>query len=357
MTQPPDDRPLMLEQPGTGDELEPEEQPTIAWTPPVPPSEPASATEGGVGWAAIPSKSDGPSATPPEVPTEPVAMTPDATESEPPTPPNPILSATPSMTPPDAGGWQQPASPAAQLPAPIVGWELPRPAATAPATEGFVIAGAGARTVAYLIDWLLVAAIPGIASLFFYDFGPLFRQAMEDAAAGVTTAQIIIPITTEIVLITLISMAFQYLYFVGFWTSSGRATPGMRGLRMRVVDQGSGSTLSIVAATKRWAVLGFPLSLLGLVGPLQSAAGLIQIGVVVFLFFTVITNDRRQGLHDKAANAVVIRATTSGDGATVVGCLIFGVLVIAIGLVATFAFAANLGPELQQIILDAGTPT
>ena len=355
MTQPPDDRPLMPGQPGTGDELVPEDQPTIAWTPPVPSSEPAPATDGGVGWAAIPPKGAGPSTTPPQVPTEPVAITPDATESEPPTPPSPILSATPSV-PPDAGGWQQPASPAAQLPAPMVGWELPRPAATAPATEGFVIAGVGARTVAYLIDWLLVAAIPGIASLFFYDFGPLFQQVMEDAAAGVTTSQVTIPITTEIVLITLISMAFQFLYFVGFWTSGGQATPGMRGLRMRVVDQGTGGTLSLAAATKRWVVLGFPLSLLGLVGPLQSAAGLIQIGVVVFLFFTVITNDRKQGLHDKAANALVIRATTSGDGATVVGCLIFGVLVIAIGLVATFAFAANLGPELQQIILDAGTP-
>ena len=71
-------------------------------------------------------------------------------------------------------------------------------------------------------------------------------------------------------LIALIGLGIQYLYFVGFWTSRWRATPGMIGLKMRVVDATSGSTLSIVDATKRWIALGFPLTLLGLVAGLQA---------------------------------------------------------------------------------------
>ncbi len=85
--------------------------------------------------------------------------------------------------------------------------------------------------------------------------------------------------------------------------------------------------MSLVAATKRFIALGAPLALLILVPALQSAAGIAQFALSLFLFFTAITNDRRQGLHDKWANSLVIRSTTSGDGAVVVGCLVLIVIV------------------------------
>ena len=138
-------------------------------------------------------------------------------------------------------------------------------------------------------------------------------------------------VTPELILVTLISVAIQFLYFVGFWTSGARATPGMRGLRMQVVDAATGSGMSLVAATKRFIALGAPLALLILVPALQSAAGIAQFALSLFLFFTAITNDRRQGLHDKWANSLVIRSTTSGDGAVVIGCLVLVVIADRVG--------------------------
>jgi len=70
----------------------------------------------------------------------------------------------------------------------------------------------------------------------------------------------------------------------------------------------------------------------------------------LFLFFTTVTNERRQGVHDKWANSLIIRSVTSGNGATFVGCLVWGVLVILLAFVAfTLLFAAVL-PAIQDYI-------
>jgi uncharacterized RDD family membrane protein YckC len=239
-------------------------------------------------------------------------------------------------------------------PGPMVAWETPTQPGAAPATQGYVIAGPGARIVAYLIDSLVASIIPALATALFVDYGTMFQDMFEDAAAGVPTQTVAIPVTPELILVTLIGVAVTYLYFVGFWTSGGHATPGMRGLKMQVVDVGTGQGLSITEATKRWAVMGFPLSLLTLITALQSAASLIQFGLAVFLFFTVITNDRRQGLHDRVANALVIRSATSGDGATVIGCLVFGLLIIGFAVVAGLVFTSVMGPDLERLMLEIG---
>ncbi len=325
MTQPPDER-----DPATGadkdaDAKPPEDQPTVAWTPP----EPA-----------------------PEPPPEP-APAPPAQPSEPAAPASPIIAADPTPPPPATSAWPQPPDAA---PGPIVGWQTPGAAVAAPAAEGYVIAGAGARLVAYLIDSVLVGIVPGILGLFLFDYASMFEEIMRQSAAGATatTTTFTIPVTTDYILLTLISVAITFLYFVGFWTSGWRATPGMRGLKMRVVDAGTGNGLSIAQATKRWIALGFPLGLLALIEPLQSAAGLISFAVTVFLFFTVITNDRKQGLHDKFANSLVIRSVTSGDGATVVGCLVLVALAIGFSIIASAALFAALGPEFEQLMIDIG---
>ena len=174
----------------------------------------------------------------------------------------------------------------------------------------------GARLVAYFIDGLIVSIIPTVLTLLVVDYSGMMQQAIDAPRTGAPVAQatFMMAVTPELILVTLISVAIQFLYFVGFWTSGARATPGMRGLRMQVVDAASGSGMSLVAATKRFIALGLPLALLILVPALQSAAGIAQFALSLFLFFTAITNDRRQGLHDKWANSLVIRSTTSGDG-------------------------------------------
>ena len=391
MTQPPEDR----RPEGPEGEGGPENEPTVAWTPPEATPE-APADEGGVGYAAIPD--DGapasaepppappaanmpteppaePPAPPPSPPTEPVAPPP----VEPPTAPSgPIISATPTPTPPPSGwqtpgqptppssGWEtpgQPAAPPPPIPAAASGWEVPAaPAAGTPAQAGHVIAGPGARIVAFLIDWTLAGLVPGAISLALIDWSGMFRRVFEAIERDPTGSTIdpnafVMPITLDLVLASLIGIGIVFLYFVGFWTSRWLATPGMIGLKMRLVDATTGGPISILQATKRWIALGFWLPLLGLVPALQSAAGLIQFGLVIFLFFTTVTHERRQGLHDRWANTMVIRSATSGDGATFAGCLVWGVMVILLAFIAWALLFAAMAPALQDFVETFPTPS
>ncbi len=323
MTQPPDDLERKPDGTAPDDPTAPENQPTVAWTPPgaPPPDAPAAA------------------ATPPATPWETPATPPPA---------SPIISASPSVAP-DASGQLPPTSPTA----PVVGWAAPPPPTAAPGREGFVIAGIGARIVAYLIDALLVGVVPTVITFFVVDYASLFRDAFEASRNG-TSGSVVMTVTPELILLQLISIAISFIYFVGFWTSGGRATPGMRGLRMQVVDAPTGGTLSLGAAVKRWAALGAPLSLLALIPAFQSLAGILQFALLLFLFFTVITNDRRQGLHDKFANSLVIRSASSGDGATVIGCLLVGLLVVGLAIVGTAALFAAVGPQMEELMREMG---
>ena len=356
MTQPPDDRPRPDQPAG---ENAPENEPTVAWTPPEPdPAAPPD--EGGVGYAAIPEDgapagAEPPPAPPaPNMPTELPAAPPAAPAADTsPAPASPIISADPAEP---TTGWQTPDQPTAPPPAtPGSGWEVPTAAAAVATTQdGYVISGIGARIVAWLIDTTLAGIIPAAIGLADIDFPTIVRQALDEVernpAGRFDATPYTIPVTLDFVLITLIGLGIQYLYFVGFWTSRWRATPGMIGLKMRVVDATTGSTLSIVDATKRWIALGFPLTLLGLVAGLQSAASVIQFGLLIFLFFTTVTHARRQGLHDRWANSLVIRSVTSGDGATFAGCLVWGILVILLIFVFSTFVLASVLPTIQDYV-------
>jgi uncharacterized RDD family membrane protein YckC len=356
MTQPPDDRPPRPDEPEG--EAAPENAPTVAWTPPdAEPERPPE--EGGVGYASMPEGSD-PTNPPPAEPREPSPEPQPADEPAVPTPPaatpgGPIISATP--TPPESG-WQTPGQPAAPgvppPPPPGGGWDVPTAAAAMPQQEGYVIAGVGARVVAWLIDVTISGIIPAALAFLVVDWSGIIRQSLEqaqlDPTGQLSADAYTIPITLDYILVTLIGVGIQFLYFVGFWTSRWRATPGMIGLKMRVVDERTGGTLSVTQATKRWIALGWPLALLALVPALQAVQGLIQFGLTVFLFFTTVTNDRRQGLHDRWANSLVIRSVTSGNGATFVGCLVWGVLVILLIFVVFTVFLAAAMPFIQEYI-------
>ena len=343
MTQPPDERPPRPDEP-EGDGA-PENAPTVAWTPPESEGEPP-----------VPEAGTPP---PPEPQSEPL---PPVEPVEPAPPPaaagGPIISAEPT---PPASGWQTPAEPAAPGVPPVVppggGWEMPTAVAALPQQQGYVIAGVGARIIAWLIDVTLAGIVPGILAFAVVDWTGIMREAIEQARlspsgqiTGMTATTI--PVTLDYILATLIGLGVQFLYFVGFWTSRWQATPGMIGLKMRVVDANTGSTLSVLQATKRWIALGWPLALLSLVPALQAVQGLLQLGLTVFLFFTTVSNDRKQGLHDKFANSLVTRSVTSGNGATFAGCLVWGVLVILISFIAFTLFFAAVMPELIDYIRE-----
>ena len=358
MTQPPDDQDRRPDDTGPNDPVPPEDQPTIAWTPPEPPAE-STPTQPAPLDVPVPAPTDAtpidatptdPTSAEPRQPewaqsdtTPPVSAPSDAT----PPPASPIISASPTVPP-------ESTDPSAAAAAPLVGWEAPPPASAAPGREGYVIAGMGARLVAYFIDGLIVSIIPTILTLLVVDYRGMMQQAIDAAESGTPAAQtsFVMAVTPALILVTLISVAIQFLYFVGFWTSGARATPGMRGLRMQVVDAATGAGMSLTAAAKRFIALGAPLALLILVPALQSAAGIAQFALSLFLFFTAITNDRRQGLHDKWANSLVIRSTTSGDGAVVIGCLVLIVIAVGLAIILGLAVFAAMAPEFEELFRE-----
>jgi uncharacterized RDD family membrane protein YckC len=280
-------------------------------------------------------------------------------QSEPPPDAAPTVSWAPPIaeqpTQPPSTGWELPSAPPPPPPTAVAmdTWQLPGyPAARPMLREGYVMGTTGARFVAWLIDGLLVALVPGALAIFVFDWNGLFRQMIDQIKLdqnghvipnyGATYS---IPMTLDLALVYLIIVGIQFIYFVGFWTSRWQATPGMIGLKLRVVDQTTGSTLTLMQASKRWVAMGYPIGLAVLVPFLQSAASLAQFAVNAFLFLSTVTNDRRQGLHDKFAGSQVIRHVSSGSGATVLGCFVYGIMLIAITFVVAVVMFSVLGPS------------
>jgi uncharacterized RDD family membrane protein YckC len=217
--------------------------------------------------------------------------------------------------------------------------------------EGFVIPGVFSRFVAYAIDSLLVAAVPAIISLFLTDFDSVFRQL--ETSNGTITRTVSSMTPLENALLALVGVGISFLYFVGLWTTNGRATLGMRLLSMQVADAMTGETLTLVAAVRRWVALGGPLPLLGMIPALGGLGALLGFALSLVLLITTATDPRHQGLHDRFAGSLFVRRATSGDGATFVGCLVLiGIVGIFILLFSAFALSA-MGPYLQDIIDNA----
>lgn len=326
MAQPPDDG--ITTAPGAPKEPAAAEDATIPWKPPEPaPIDPGS---------------------PADLVVEPLEE-----------PPSPLISWTPS------GGAPQPLPPVvlpSAMPsdpgpdvlfdAPLVGWQQPVVSAQPPTVDGYAIASTWARLIAYAIDGILVAIIPILLSFWAVDFTGLMREAIEAGRNGTGSGTFVTPVTMASTLVTIVSVGISFLYFVGFWTSSGGATLGMRGLRMRVVDARSRDSLTLGQAIRRWVVLGAPLSLLGLIPALQSAVGFAGAGLSLVLLITVATDDQRQGLHDKVAGSIVGRSVTSGAGATAVGCLLLIAIAIGLAVVVGTIAANEMLPLLQDYIQE-----
>ena len=232
-----------------------------------------------------------------------------------------------------------------------MGWQVPDTPPAPVGVDGYVIATVWARLVAYSIDALLIAVIPSVLGLLTTDFGGLMREAIEASRAG-GTAVITTPVTLAAVLISVVTVGLNFLYFVGFWTGTGQATLGMRGLRMRVVDAAGGRTLTMAAAIRRWIALGAPLTLLAIIPPLQSTAGIAGLLLSIVILITVATDPLRQGLHDKWAGSVVIRSVSSGAGATAVGCLVLCLVVGAVGVVVGLLAAAEMLPQIEEFLRE-----
>jgi uncharacterized RDD family membrane protein YckC len=257
--------------------MEPNDRPEPPPTP-IEPTDPAPPTEsppaGADPWAPVAPPAIGPTAPPPPPQFVPPWATPPA--SPPP----------PQFAPPPPSGFGAP--PPAAAPS---FWVQDRTVEAGP-VPGVAYAGFGVRSVAYLIDWIVLgfvsaiiwfgAVIVGVASV----GGRLSPSA---TVTTITPDQVAAAATVALYLYAGLGLAWLVtaLYFIVMWHSGG--TIGMRMLGLRVACEEDGRPIGFGRATARY--LGY------LVDWLALGLGLLWVGV----------DDRKQGWHDKIAGTLVVR--------------------------------------------------
>jgi uncharacterized RDD family membrane protein YckC len=207
-----------------------------------------------------------------------------------------------SPTSPPAPSWQpgpgQSSTPGSGAPA----WTA-NLTSTAPVAgpAGYFYADVPNRIIAYIIDFIILFVAFFVVALII--------NGIFGSNAGLVT----IPTTTSILVSTVINFIIGAVYFIFTWTNPGmRGSPGMRVLGMQVGHQVDGRTLTINEALIRYGVLFGPYILIQLLGAFSLGLALILnlLGLVWFIVLLVTTaqSPTKQGLHDRYAQSVVVKA-------------------------------------------------
>ena len=249
--------------------------------------------------------------------------------------PAPAAPPPPPATPPPTDpqtGYGQPGA----VPPPGGVWAPPpggAPVYGVPGAPAIRFAGALPRVLAWILDGLLVGIAAGLI-------------------AGIVGAMMGDPQLAAFVT-TVVYMGLELLYFVGFWTSSGRSTPGMRLFNLQVGNAGDGRTLSMNQAVIRWVALGLPLQALSLLPPPASSLGAIAALWYLILLVSTLLSPTRQGLHDRAAGSAIVQPV--GRDGPIVPCLVAAVLLIVILPLFSIVALIFLGGQVSTILSSVGT--
>ncbi len=155
-----------------------------------------------------------------------------------------------------------------------------------------VYAGLGRRFVAFIVDFILIAifgifavAVCNVANGIMYLYYLVVSHApITSLTEAGTPIAALGPIVAAVGLLLII---VPWLYYAGFESSRGQATPGKVLMRLEVTDL-EGNRVSFARATLRF--FGKFISLL-----------------IIFIGFIMIgLTKKRQGLHDKIAGCLVL---------------------------------------------------
>jgi uncharacterized RDD family membrane protein YckC len=214
-----------------------------------------------------------------------------------PTPEAPQPAAPPQQpaTPPPASGWA-----AAPAPTPI------------PGHAGLFYADVPNRIIAIIIDAIIVGIIGLIISLVLFSIiGPATEvKTINDpnSILGVRleTSTNWVPTIVS----ALFGLALSAGYYIYTWTAM-RGTIGQKALGMQVGNAADGASLTMEQAIKRWLALGGVFALAQFLNPLPGLGILIALASfvwVIALLYTTATSPTKQGLHDRYAGSVVVKA-------------------------------------------------
>jgi uncharacterized RDD family membrane protein YckC len=208
-----------------------------------------------------------------------------------------------------------------------------------PGVAGLVYASTLARVVAYIIDAILLGIVTSIATA---PFAASIAGAFDPRRPGNVAVS---PIAL------IITVGASALYFIAFWSSGWRATPGMKLLKLQLGDAATGRTLTPPQAVRRWIGYGEFVQLLGFIPALAVVASTGLFLWTIVLLITTAMSPTKQGLHDRFASTAVVQPYGSGNTAVILGCLLIIALVVIFGFVALIF----LGTQVSSILSEVGT--
>lgn len=177
----------------------------------------------------------------------------------------------------------------------------------APGPAGLLFADMPNRIMALVIDIILLSVIGFVLAWLLG--GLVAAGGSIDSTGGELDI-------VAFVVVLLLQLVISLAYFGLLWTSTG-ATAGMRLLGLRVGDETDGRRIGPRAALIRWFILGLPSLLASLAIYVPNVIGLILGAVgaawLLLLLYTMAQSPARQGLHDRYAHTIVVKARRRAD--------------------------------------------
>ncbi len=216
--------------------------------------------------------------------------------------PGPESSPTPEQPAPPA-----PAAPPAVLDQAASRWAEATAPKPVPGRAGLFYADVPNRSIAYIIDAILLAILGFIVAAVFSSIGlSVYHATLQDLANGSFGSVNYLAAIINAAATTAISGA----YFIYTWMNM-RGSPGQRVLGMQVGNAADGASLTMDQSIKRWIALGAPIGIISALNTIPTLGVLIALaGLIWFIALLVTTaqSPTKQGLHDQYAGTVVVKA-------------------------------------------------
>ena len=205
-----------------------------------------------------------------------------------------------------------PPPPAPESPGSSCQWSAPPPPAQPVAgASGFVYADVPNRSIAYIVDLIILFIINIIVSIVIGAIlGPATKISINSNATDFNNL-VNADVNYATVLVTaLVSTAINGVYFIWTWVNQ-RGSLGQKLLSMQVGNEGDGKTLTMNQAVTRWIFLGAPFGIAGALNPIPALGiliGLAALAWFIALLVTTAQSPTKQGLHDRYAHTMVVKA-------------------------------------------------
>jgi uncharacterized RDD family membrane protein YckC len=232
-------------------------------------------------------------------------------------------------------------------------WAPPTPAG--PGAAALEYASTPARFVAYLVDGF-VLSIVALALTFgamAAGLDPYNLATLSQSPGGFDVTLGTGGSALALVVIGIISTAISAAYFILLWSGSGRATLGMRLLKLQVGGAADGRTLTRTQAAKRWFALTGWVSIASVVPALATSVSGLALVWGLILLVTVVTSPTRQGLHDRFAGSAMVQPAGGAPDGIIIGCLLLIGALVLVSLVSIVALIF-LGGQVSTILSTVG---